>query len=431
VLVPRVGEEIQIWPEAWSGELLMLEVVGHGSWVSRGDVLARFDTRDFDEAVERAERDLRTAELGLESTRLGAAHAEAGARERVEDAQYSLERARKELESWEKDELEIRRRGEELSAQYTQHNIDDQQDELDQLEAMYAGDELVDATEEIVLRRSRRNLTRSKVSQKLNLDRVAQQREMEIPHQTRAKRQAVDRAGAALRRLEEQLASEARTRADSLARAEADLETKHEQHARLVRDRKKVELLAPRDGVLLHGGLADQGAGQTRPEHAVGGRAAFRKPLFTVCDPDRLDLALLIPASKRGDLKPGAGARLKPRAAPAKELVGVLQIDRYPTAKAGAEDQYAGRVVVEGSAAGLVAGMHAQVEIELDTVENAVFVPKGALFGAGDERRVWVLGADGTAQSRPVKVGPEDGGEIQVEEGLTAGERLLLQEPTQ
>jgi multidrug resistance efflux pump len=208
VLVPRVGEEIQIWPEAWSGELLMLEVVGHGSWVSRGDVLARFDTRDFDEAVERAERDLRTAELGLESTRLGAAHAEAGARERVEDAQYSLERARKELESWEKDELEIRRRGEELSAQYTQHNIDDQQDELDQLEAMYAGDELVDATEEIVLRRSRRNLTRSKVSQKLNLDRVAQQREMEIPHQTRAKRQAVDRAGAALRRLEEQLASE-------------------------------------------------------------------------------------------------------------------------------------------------------------------------------------------------------------------------------
>jgi hypothetical protein len=30
-----------------------------------------------------------------------------------------------------------------------------------------------------------------------------------------------------------------------------------------------------------------------------------------------------------------------------------------------------------------------------------------------------------------VKVGPEDGGEIQVEEGLTAGERLLLQEPTQ
>ena len=431
VLIPRTGEELAIWPEAWSGELLVLEVVEHGAWVNRGDVLVRFETRAFDRELERAARDLKTAELSHEDALLKASIAEESAADRVEDARYALDRARLELESWKETELEFRRRGEELSAQYTQHNIDDQQDELDQLEAMYAADELVDATEEIVLRRSRRNLARSKVSQKLNEDRLAHQRALEIPHQTRQKEKAVERAESALDRLERQLASEARLREDSLARSKVELDSKRERHDELLRDRAAIELRAPKNGVLLHGGLADQGPGRTRPVHAIGGRAALRKVLFTVCESDRLDLALRVPASKRKDLEAGAGARLKPKAAPGKELVGVLEMQRYPTAQpAGSEDQYEARVVVEGSAAGLVAGMHATVELELETLPNAVFVPAVAIFGQGDDRHVWVVGADGHAQSRTVKLGSAEDGEVVVEVGLAAGERLLLKEPT-
>ena len=42
-----------------------------------------------------------------------------------------------------------------LRSQSRQHNLEDQRDELEQLEQMYREDELVDATEEIVLKRQR------------------------------------------------------------------------------------------------------------------------------------------------------------------------------------------------------------------------------------------------------------------------------------
>ena len=43
VFIPAEFDEIAFWPEEYSGELLVLEVLAHGSPVNEGDVIARFE----------------------------------------------------------------------------------------------------------------------------------------------------------------------------------------------------------------------------------------------------------------------------------------------------------------------------------------------------------------------------------------------------
>ncbi len=73
--------------------------------------------------------------------------------------------------------------------------------------------------------------------------------------------------------------------------------------------------------------------------------------------------------------------------------------------------------------------MTAQVSIVLNRVSGAVLVPLSAVDGApraGDTARIRVLDATGEVQSRQVKVGIDNGAEIQILSGLQAGEIIVL-----
>jgi hypothetical protein len=74
----------------------------------------------------------------------------------LEQSKAALERARRTLEGWSSKEIPFARRGDDLGKRNEDAGIDDQKDELAQLEKMYKADELVDDTEEIVLKRAKR-----------------------------------------------------------------------------------------------------------------------------------------------------------------------------------------------------------------------------------------------------------------------------------
>jgi HlyD family secretion protein len=73
-------------------------------------------------------------------------------------------------------------------------------------------------------------------------------------------------------------------------------------------------------------------------------------------------------------------------------------------------------------------GMTAQLSITAQTVHNAVVVPSSALLNAsGDSAKVMVVGPDGKAQSRDVKLGIQTPQEAQVVTGLKDGEQVITQ----
>ncbi|MHC1550264.1 efflux RND transporter periplasmic adaptor subunit [Phyllobacterium sp. K27] len=90
---------------------------------------------------------------------------------------------------------------------------------------------------------------------------------------------------------------------------------------------------------------------------------------------------------------------------------------------------YTGLIDVANADGVLRPSMTAQVSIVLNRVSDAVLVPLSAVEGApraGDDARVRVLDATGEVQSLQVKVGIDNGAEIQILSGLQAGEIIVL-----
>lgn len=365
VFVPAESQAIALEMRAYSGELRFTYVADHGSFVNEGDTIAKIDTKSLDKQIEQAKIDADSAKIRHQS-------AVERARMEVESAKLteattraSLERARRALEGWEKYELDFARRQSELSAQYAKDGISDAQDEFDQLLAMYSDDELTDATEEIVLKRSRRDLARSKISQQLQDERRKYTATYDWPNSGERRREAVLQQELAMAHFMQQLDLDAQNREDRIRRSKRDLKKALDHVAHLEEDAKLFVLNAPRSGVFLHGSLDDYGRGSAAPRYKAGGNGVQRKELFMVANPDRLKVALSIPEPNYRDVKNGMAVKVRPAIAPDLEWVGSLKMERYPNPRsAGApENNYDAQVSIDRTLPGIVVGMRAKVEL--------------------------------------------------------------------
>ncbi len=369
VLVPVEYAAISIWPEAWSGELVVLEVLPHGTTVRAGDVIARLDTRALEEQIVEAELEVRSAEVRHQGQIERNTIDDEAAAAAWGQALGRLERARRALDGWKTRELEFSRRGDDLQALGEQYWVEDQQDELAQLLKMYADDELVDATEEIVLKRSRRDLESTQIRNQLSRDRRRFHDELTEPLQSEEREEDVRIQEQALDRLKRSQAIEQRARVDAALRSAIELEKKRERLGRLARDLELLSLRAPREGVLLHGRLADLRPGGSPQRLERGSRLSTRTDIFLVADPAAMAVALELPETGRSRLETGARVSLRPFALPDRELSGTLAVDAWPDARAGGAEGglFPARIDLEAGTPvagdGLVFGMHVKVTL--------------------------------------------------------------------
>jgi hypothetical protein len=70
-------------------------------------------------------------------------------------------------------------------------------------------------------------------------------------------------------------------------------------------------------------------------------------------------------------------------------------------------------------------GMAATVAIQAGEVTDVLVLPVTAVQGAVQSGTVWVPGADGTPEERPVQLGLTDGQQVEITGGLTEGESVL------
>jgi len=361
VVVPVEPAALALWPEAYAGELVVLEALPHGTLVAQDDVVARLDPRALEQQLADARLELDSARVehaGLVAKNDVAGEAAASQLARTE---AGLDRARRALAGFEAVERAFERRSDALALLREQDGVDDQLDELAQLEAMYAADELVDATEEIVLKRSRRRLARARAWNELSQDQRDHRVELSDALELESRREDVAREEEGLAHLRATAAVEARARAGAEARSAADLAQKETRLARLERDRELLTLRAPRAGVLLHGSARDLRSGGAPKRVERGGTLAARADVLLVADPARLAVALDVPESQRAGLADGAAVTVRPLALSGVELRGTLALAALPAVAKGEEGAFEATVALDGTAPGLVCGMHVVV----------------------------------------------------------------------
>jgi multidrug efflux pump subunit AcrA (membrane-fusion protein) len=229
---------------------------------------------------------------------------------------------------------------------------------------MYDADALVDATEDIVLKRSRRALDLTRISNQLARDRSQYRKDLELVLQTEQREEQVKRQTEDLARLTRQQALDAEARADAEQRSADALAEVRAKLERLQRDRERLALRAPRDGILLHGAARDYRPGRTPARYDAGAQLPLRQDLFLVADPTPALVTLSLNDGQAARFAANTAVRVETFGPVKAEGRGTLKLHALPSASSASEASYAGDVVVEGGLPGVAYGTRVRVVAE-------------------------------------------------------------------
>lgn len=113
------------------------------------------------------------------------------------------------------------------------------------------------------------------------------------------------------------------------------------------------------------------------------------------------------------------------------EVAGVVQsIGVLPSSTTSSTPTYPVRVTVSDAPVTLAAGSTATATITLATATDVLTVPVSAVSGVSAGSGTVQVLADGATRATTVAVGAVGGGKVQVEDGLTAGQVVVLADPT-
>ncbi|MHC4953674.1 MAG: efflux RND transporter periplasmic adaptor subunit [Planctomycetota bacterium] len=418
VFHPADPAELKLDCETFQGPFKLEMIAPHGSWVNKGDIVARIDRKAYTDALERETMAMERAEMDmrhhLEKLRMD----EEKDAEKLARARRESHRATKRLQGFRELEKAFTEESERLTAQSREHGMERAKDELTQLEKMYSEDELVDATEEIVLKRQRRSYARALANydlwqrrRKYNKEWYEVWREEDYVTAAESKEAALRRAVRDAELSKERVAADLKKRKHSLTK-------KREAFAKLKADGEKLVFRAPYRGLFLHG--TERRYAELKKDGQLRNKSVFGE----VMKPGALAVVGAVKETDILRVKPGLACEVKPAAAEDQTLVGSLRVDYLP----GKMKSFEATIAMAEVPPGVRPGMSGKVEIIIKEVRDAVLVPKSAVTGAAGAKKVRVV-ANGDPVARPVVTGETDGKKIVIREGLQPGEKVVIPTP--
>lgn len=244
--------------KGYGGEVRIKSIVAPGTLVKEGDAIASIEAPDFAE-------ELQNAQAVAQAARNKAAWCEHSLKweaklkdVRLARAKLGFEAAKAALEEFLSVGKADRITGADLGLRYNQDSIEDQEDELRQLDALYKGNDLAKESQDIVIKRAKRRLEQSRVRLKLvqnDYDRLVKS---ELPREEQNLKLNLENA-----KHDYESAVERNTQglSESLSQcifARLELEGAEKRLQRLLDARQTTEIKAPHAGIVLHAGDTGQ-----------------------------------------------------------------------------------------------------------------------------------------------------------------------------
>lgn len=416
---------LQVEPQAWT-DFEILEIADHGSHVSKGDVLVRFDAEDIDKKLVDTRRTLETGTLELAQAELDLKNLQQTSPFKLDAYKRAAEIAKEENSYFTKTRRAATEEGAKQDLERRKQALENQQEELRQLTKMYAADDVTEDTEEIILTRQKDAVASAEFS--LRMEKLQHDRALEVT----LPREAVT------------LANNERDSAIALAKAEQDipraielkkleiealrtsLQRNKDSLAKLEKDRSLFEFKAPADGWFYHGSIEN---GRWTTGEAVKALVKHGRPGAN------RNFATFVPATAKpgliGFLDEATARALKPGAEGSAVLAGredlevPVKITKLAAAP-GTDGSYRADLAADWPKELIpAAGSVAQTRFIAYHQDKAVSVPNKAL--AHDVRgwTVEVKLADGKTEKRVVKRGRVSPESTEILSGLEAGQVIV------
>ncbi len=419
---------LQVQPEVFGGTLSITKLVEAGAAVKKGDVLMEFDLTEIQRQLSQAEIELQAARNDVVQATSDLKIQEVDNRINLERATYDQNAAIMALKKW--NELEAPKAIQEAQAKITdgENALEDAQTNIDLLKKMKEEDLVADAE----VRRGELALQKAKTEQEFNRLALKLLRDYDHPLQIGRLENAVRDAASLLEGRESATAALLAQKESAVLRAESSLHEKESQQEKLKADLEKLKLTAPVDGILLYGD-PDRNYWGNESKIAVGEKVNAQTPLLTIPDMSALKVKLSVVEADVNKVKPEMTATVKPEAIPDLSMKAVVKkISAVTSNNRGWDEGSSGKFEVnldlEGLDARLKPGMKCKVEITVDEVTGALYVPLDAVFEHDEKAICWVLGG-GQPAERAVKTGRSSHDFVEILEGLVDGEKVALYDP--
>ncbi|MBX3414278.1 MAG: HlyD family efflux transporter periplasmic adaptor subunit [Pirellulales bacterium] len=425
--------EIVLRPETWS-EFVVESAVEAGTLVKKGDVLLKFDPRNIDWAIRDMENDRELSYLAIKQAEDELKHLEQESPLELEVAEQSARLITQELKNWENIDRAYYEKSNDYQLRYAKQYVENAEEELKQLDKMYAADDLTEETEEIILKRQREQVDQARFYFERAKIEHARTIEQEIPRQDESIRLGARLAEIKLARIQSRTPMELGRKKLELAKLRYEQSKTDERYAKLQHDRGLMEIYAPEDGVVYYGRpIRGEWSGSSGMAEQIrrGGNVSAQQALMTIVVPRPMFVRAKLPEKELAQVAIGQQGRAVPTGFPDTKLVAaVSRISPIPVS----EGHFDARVTVDlgpGHEA-LMPGMQCSVKLVPYRQAEAIAVPSKALFtdDLDDANRyVLVVGKDGEHARRDVTVGKVSGDRTEIVGGLAAGEKILLEKP--
>jgi HlyD family secretion protein len=407
---------------------VITEIASEGTYVRKGDVLMKLNDEELRNRIKDAEDALNSAETSLISAQANLAIRQSAAASELDRAQLNVELSKLALDAWRDGEVLSRRQQLRLALDRAILNHERLERRLEQSERLYeqefiSSDEL--ERDNIARIEAEANLLQAEMDLRVYNEYTYQQ-------QKRQKNSDVEQARAELERVQQRHEAEIQTAQADLASRRQQVESRRERLDDLRRQLEFTTIVAPADGLVVYASSMESQRWRGDPPQ-VGTELSRNQLVIVLPDTSRMVAAVKINEALSGLIRPGQDAIITSDAMPDKSLKGRVQSVGVLAETGGWRDpnrrDYTVRITIdETDLTGLRPSMRARSEILVDRVDNAVFVPIQAIFREGGQAYVYVP-VRGGYEAVPVRVGRASELYVEIIEGLSAGDLVLLRRP--
>lgn len=222
------------------------------------------------------------------------------------------------------------------------------------------------------------------------------------------------------------------TRAD-MAAAEQKRNKARRELERAERQVASLRLFAPGDGIVNILPNPRSGGFDRSQAFKEGDRAWSGAPIVELPEPASLFASARVDEIERGQLDTGQAVLVRVQAVPDRELRGHLQsigtLARADFTTWPPPRTFEVSVALDDADPRLRPGMTATIRVVVRTLAGVLLVPASAVFSHEGDEVAWVAGRRGP-EMRRLAVRARNADVVAVDSGLSAGDRVLLSDPT-
>lgn len=420
---------VEVKVENWT-DLEIQKILNEGAVVSAGQAIVWFETDEIDRKLKDTNYAIQMSELGLKSSEL-----ELDLAEKTFDLDMQLKkRGFDNMQDDFKYYTEVERPNQERSTQRgvqnSQHALEYAQEEYNQLKRMYDEDELTEESEEIVLKRTQRDVENQQYYLEQRQIQAARTLDTVLPREAEVKKTDLERSRLEYEKSKVAMPMARAQKRIAFEKAKTEFTNEMTDFKQLQADRSQMTLTAPVGGVLYYGscqrGKWIGPSGSPSRDLRPGKKAAPNKTLVTIVDPAQVILRANLTEKQLASIVVGADGVATPTAFPNSQTKAQVSKINYVPLQSNTFDC---QMDVTEIPKGVMPGMTCSVRFVLAQKEDALTVPEAAVFTMdGINHFVYLVDGD-SHRKHAVTVGLKSGGNYEITGGLSADDKILLERP--